>query len=866
MFAQSVPALEMSGAITYTHDPSRIIKEGGKYWVYSTAENINTKYSTDLETWTWADKPFDYDLGVPDWLATYCNGSTDASPWNVWAPDIIQVNSKYFLFYSRNCPIDDDTEYSVMGVATSTSPSGNSWTDQGEVVSLELYTDYHRAIDPAPIVDQSGNFWVAVGSFGAPNTNGYNYGGIWVYPLSTSTGLTTGSGTQIARRWIEAPYLTYHDGYYYLFFNQQTCCLGTSSDYYIRVGRSTSVNGTYTDMNSTSLLSDGGSLFMGLDWDSNYVNDTTLRENAGEVGKEIGPGHVGIYTDSLGIEIYTYHYYDATNSGTATMGLRSLIWGDDGWPRMGWDVVDGVYSIGSTLMGLSGASGMFLTANSAPQFTTWSGSNLQLWKVARVGTNQYSITNLQTGTSLYMSGASVALGSYSASNSAFKWNLKQANDRSFTFYNVSTGTAMTVPDSSLSAVDLEGATYTNALNQRQWLAPAGFHRIQNQWSGLYANVSATTASLQVTQTALSSSDSLQIWNLTPTTDGYTAILNVQSGLAMTVNGSSSANDAKIIQSSNTGTDYQKWSFELLPDSSWRMVNKATGKIIDNRLQTSGNGAIQRSWLSTRDQQWALTYLTQSNATLSSSSAASSSSSGAVVQGEDFCTADGVEESTNTGYYGDGYLNGTNAAGASATWYVQATTAGDVDMVIRYANGGSAGRPVAVLVNGDTAIASLSMASTGSFTTWFEMQATITLATGRNEMTWVALDSNGMANIDQITFNSATVSTTDCEETSSSSSEGTSSSSGTTLIQEGLAGGLVCSVWLHQRDGSLLHVTDAAEGGNVRLYDTQGRLLLSRTISAQTLQIEASDLAPGLVVVQVRQPGTLQAASHIVAAP
>jgi hypothetical protein len=31
-----------------------------------------------------------------------------------------------------------------------------------------------------------------------------------------------------------------------------------------------------------------------------------------------------------------FHYYDAANAGTATLGIRSICWTADGWPAVAW--------------------------------------------------------------------------------------------------------------------------------------------------------------------------------------------------------------------------------------------------------------------------------------------------------------------------------------------------------------------------------------------------------------------------------------------------------------------------------------------------------------------------------------------------
>ena len=123
----------------------------------------------------------------------------------------------------------------------------------------------------------------------------------------------------------------------------------------MRVGRSTSVTGPYTDQDGASLLTptSGGTLFMGLDFAANHTGTETAadpRPHRGSIGRELGPGHIGIATPADGIERITYHYYDtATANGEPTLGLKTLVWGADGWPRPGWAPSDGTYALGTAL-------------------------------------------------------------------------------------------------------------------------------------------------------------------------------------------------------------------------------------------------------------------------------------------------------------------------------------------------------------------------------------------------------------------------------------------------------------------------------------------------------------------------------------
>ena len=129
----------------------------------------------------------------------------------------------------------------------------------------------YNAIDGTFVKDHNGDMWLAFGSY---------WDGIMLTPLNNSTLKPTTSPptiTHIAYRWshapIEAAYITYRNGYYYLFVNFDRCCAEVNSTYNIRVGRSTTITGPYYDKEGISMMSGGGSLFL-----------------AGN-GRWIGPGH-----------------------------------------------------------------------------------------------------------------------------------------------------------------------------------------------------------------------------------------------------------------------------------------------------------------------------------------------------------------------------------------------------------------------------------------------------------------------------------------------------------------------------------------------------------------------------------------------
>jgi arabinan endo-1,5-alpha-L-arabinosidase len=74
--------------------PSRIIKCNGKYYVYYSGNNILVRTSTDLINWKTEKAVLDR---VPDWARKAVPAATND---HVWAPDIIFLNNKYYLYYS----------------------------------------------------------------------------------------------------------------------------------------------------------------------------------------------------------------------------------------------------------------------------------------------------------------------------------------------------------------------------------------------------------------------------------------------------------------------------------------------------------------------------------------------------------------------------------------------------------------------------------------------------------------------------------------------------------------------------------------------------------------------------------------------
>ncbi len=306
----SLPVRQAAGN-DLIHDPSRILEENGRYYTFYTGGGINSKYSDDLETWyngpdIFASPPAWVDVVVPR-EPRYEN--------DFWAPSLLCYDGEYRVYYSASL---FGSQTSAIGMVTNTTLDFNDpsyeWVDQGMVLNSQGGYPYN-AIDPSVFVDDDSRMWMTFGSY---------WNGIYITELDPADGKPISSqpqldATNIARHptssAIEAPYLHYHDGYYYLFANWGACCQGVDSTYEIHVGRSESPTGPFYDRGSipVDMLDGGGTLFLGTD------------------GDKIGPGHMGIYSEG-GVDYFGYHYYDGATDGTARYQVERLFWTSGGWP------------------------------------------------------------------------------------------------------------------------------------------------------------------------------------------------------------------------------------------------------------------------------------------------------------------------------------------------------------------------------------------------------------------------------------------------------------------------------------------------------------------------------------------------------
>jgi arabinan endo-1,5-alpha-L-arabinosidase len=293
-----------SFAIERFHDPSAIIQCKDEYWIFSTGAGVKSWRSKDRLHWEAGPRVLEK---LPPWI----NDIVPGHKGYFWAPDPILSKGRYLLYYSVS---GWGKNASAIGLATNSTldPADPAyrWTDEGIVVQSTL-RDSYNAIDPSLTFDAEGRLWMAFGSFWA---------GIQLVELDPVSGKRIKPDSPLYplafHKTIEAPCIIFHGGAYYLFVNWGFCCRGMNSTYEIRVGRSNRITGPYVDQKGEDLRVDGGSLFLG--------NEGTL----------IGPGHAGVFQEGKN-EWLSYHFYDATDGGAATLGIRRLEWDAAGWPKAG---------------------------------------------------------------------------------------------------------------------------------------------------------------------------------------------------------------------------------------------------------------------------------------------------------------------------------------------------------------------------------------------------------------------------------------------------------------------------------------------------------------------------------------------------
>jgi arabinan endo-1,5-alpha-L-arabinosidase len=314
------PAFALEGE-TAIHDPSTVIQAQGRFYAYGTGNGLPFLVSDDGWQWRRGGLLMSAVPGGKPGPEVLARGGN-----NTWAPDIIRLGDRFFLYYAAPATQPRAAIGLLVGRSLDPQSPDYKWEDAGPVAWSDGIED-SNAIDPGVFLDpRDGRLWLTYGSY---------FGYIRLVELDPKTGRRLHPRQAPVNVAInsEASILVSHEGWYYLLVTHGSCCAGANSTYNIRVGRSRKVTGPYLDNMGIDMLEGGGKLF------------------AGSRGRHIGPGHFGLLDLGDGVQKFSLHYEaDLDRGGISVLDVRPLLW-RDGWPIAGDNLVAGTYGIESVRTG-----------------------------------------------------------------------------------------------------------------------------------------------------------------------------------------------------------------------------------------------------------------------------------------------------------------------------------------------------------------------------------------------------------------------------------------------------------------------------------------------------------------------------------
>ena len=303
------------------HDPS-IIKSGGKYYTISTHGFFQFRESSDLVHWIDAGKSCFDSNSIQNELKegiSYCKVNVpksrrEGSPF--WAPDIIRIGRKFFLYYSIS---SFGSTLSFIGLAKADKIFGE-YKDAGCVQKSVKGGNITlpNAIDPCVRRDKTGKLWLSYGSF---------FGGIYIKELDQKTGLSVDKndiGTHISGGKMapeEGSYIIYnkYTDYYYLFVSFG----GLTDSYNVRVARSKNITGPYYDPM--------GRVMTDADWDNLGGMLIANYHFAHQADTYTAPGHNSVLQD--GKKFFIIHHTRLNKRADKHyLNVRRMYFNELGWP------------------------------------------------------------------------------------------------------------------------------------------------------------------------------------------------------------------------------------------------------------------------------------------------------------------------------------------------------------------------------------------------------------------------------------------------------------------------------------------------------------------------------------------------------
>lgn len=344
------------------HDPSIILGEDGKYYIFGS--HMEAAVSGDLHKWNTiasgvnGKNPLFSSLFEPDYQAFSFVGKNEEGGYSVWAPDVIynETMGKYMLYFCTTSSyiksnlcfalsdqltgpyeyvdtimysgftkgiIDQTNFYDVMPADADISPY---FLRPSQFNNLQ----WPNCIDPALFFDDEERLWMVYGSWS---------GGIFLleidketgYPIHPASSPDNDTDAYYGKRLaggmhnsIEGPYVLHEkeNGYYYLFVSYGS--LTSEGGYQIRLFRSQSPEGPYTDAAGEQLGGVNDHSPYGVKLMGNYMLPSNPKAY-------MAPGHCSAFTDKDGKMYVVYHTRFDDGSEYHEPRVHQLFLTDNGW-------------------------------------------------------------------------------------------------------------------------------------------------------------------------------------------------------------------------------------------------------------------------------------------------------------------------------------------------------------------------------------------------------------------------------------------------------------------------------------------------------------------------------------------------------